>query len=76
MPTLPNLVPPGGTKIQYEVRYNLLPGMLREKLVVVDIDDAGSEALNKALVLAEASLTLNEQGIQHWTLKSCTKVTS
>lgn len=63
--------------LKYEVRFNVSEKGLQEtRTLTVDVNDTGDERTNKADALVTATLKLDDEGIKHWVLKSCAKVTS
>jgi hypothetical protein len=63
--------------IKYEVRFTTSErGLSETKVIPVDVNDTGIDGLNNADAIIAASLVLDDQGIKHWSLKSCAKVTS
>jgi hypothetical protein len=63
--------------LTYEVRLEVSPqGVQEPKTMIIEIEDMGDERLNKVLVLTQVGLKLDDEGIKHWTLKTCNKVTS
>ena len=67
----------GPAVLKYEVRFNISErGLQENKIVPVGVNDTGDERINQADAIVAASLALDDQGIRHWVLKGCVKVTS
>lgn len=63
--------------IKYEVTFQVHPSQGgQERKIVVDVNDTFDEKTNQADAIITASLVLDDEGIEHWTLKSTAKVTS
>lgn len=70
-------LPGGSTVLKYEVRFNVSErGLHEDRAVTVDVNDTGDEFANTSDAIIAASLVLDDEGIKHWALKKCSKVTS
>lgn len=67
----------GSTVLKYEVRFTTTErGLQENRSVTVDVNDTGVESTNTCDAIVAASLVLDDEGIKHWSLKGCAKVTS
>jgi hypothetical protein len=63
--------------MKYEVTFTIAPSQGGgERKIVEDVTDTGDEKTNQADAILGATLTLDNEKIDRWTLKSCNKVTS
>jgi hypothetical protein len=67
----------GAAVIKYEASFEISENGLREmKKVVVGVNDTGDDRTNQADAILTATLKLDDEGIKHWSIKGCVKVTS
>lgn len=67
----------GSTVLKYEVRFHVTEHGLQEpRTVTVDVNDTGNEGTNTSDAIIAATLVLDDEGIQHWSLQGIAKATS